>query len=132
MVARRSTRHARASDRRTNCGSRRAISRILIERLAASRLPVRSTYRICGSVAAVSDSDGSSGSAVEDASGPVVGPGGNEEGVDSSGAVRGPGMLSGDASVGSLMLPTSYPVVLRAGRRRQLAARIVRSTGQPA
>lgn len=52
MVARRSTCQASASERRTNWGRRRAMSRSRMDRPAASRLPVRSTYRICVAAAA--------------------------------------------------------------------------------
>lgn len=109
-VARRSTRQARASERRTNCGRRRAMSRIRIERPAASRLPVTSTNRICpsavGAVAAVEGADG--------------------EGTgDGAVVVRGPGTLSADASVDSLIPPTPYPGVLRCAccQRRGWAGR---------
>ncbi|GGR01387.1 hypothetical protein GCM10010280_56830 [Streptomyces pilosus] len=64
------------------------MSRIRIERPAASRLPVRSTYRICASDAGA----GTEGGAV---------------------VVRGPGTLSADASTGLLMPPTPNPDMLR-------------------
>lgn len=86
------------------------MSRIRIERPAASRLPVTSTNRICGSQTVICDVEPDSASGR--ASGPCLGHPGFGERADVGAVVRGPGTLSADASVGSLMPPTPYPAVL--------------------